>query len=63
MKAFAVKTPDGEIYSDSIRNFESNCKIDFVKGNWDSDEMDWIAFDRLGFECVPVLITEVKTEK
>lgn len=63
MKAYAIKTPDGEIYTDSIRSNETLCKIDFVKGNWDSDEMDWIAFDRLGFECVPVTITEVKGEK
>ncbi len=58
--AFAIKNLDDEIVVNSVRDSESLCKVDFVEDCWDEDEMDWLALERMGFECVPVTINTLQ---
>ena len=55
MKAYAIKDPNGEILIYTIRSNEYTCKDQFSKYNWHIREL-------LGYRCVPVEITEIKSK-
>ena len=63
MKAYAIKDLEDEIVISSIALSETLSKALFVNENYEEETQDWITFDRIGYRCVPVTITEVKTEK
>ena len=55
-KAYAIKDREGEIIPNSARLKEDVCKLMFRH----SAELGFDYYEREGFSCVPVLITEVK---
>ena len=59
MKAYAIKDPKGNIITYTIRLDSLYCKTEFS----DSEQSRWIDLYTDGYRCVPVLITEVKTDK
>ena len=63
MKAYAIKDPKGTILLDTISDKEVMGSI-FLFGKYHADKtMLWEGYIRLGYRCVPVLITEIKTDK
>ena len=64
MKAYAIKDPKGIIQLSSIRSEEIICISDF-EDHFQMYGIDkfWIDLEKEGYRCVPVLITEVKTDK
>ena len=64
MKAYAIKNPKGVIQFSAIRSEEIICITDFedLAQMYGRDEY-WIDLEKDGYRCVPVLITEVKTDK
>lgn len=59
MKAYAIKDPKGQIMFFTIDRSEEQSKKAFVNYR----AYNWIYYQNEGYRCVPVLITEVKTEK
>ena len=57
MKAYAIKDSKGRVLPFTARLSESSCISD--QGN----SADWKLKYNRGYRCVPVLITEVKTDK
>lgn len=60
MKAYAIKDPKGEIIKTSVASSRRTC-IQLYELNQSCNlwEQDY----KKGYRCVPVLITEVKTDK
>ena len=57
MKAYAIKDRSGTIYASSIDLEEEDCKDNFdIFSTWEQLEEE-------GYRCVPVEITEIKTDK
>jgi len=56
MKAFAIKDPFENLLMTSIRSDKDACINSFARYNWHIQYSS-------GYRCVPVLITEAKTDK
>lgn len=64
MKAYAIKDPNDFIFLSSIKSIEENCKSNFLSENEDDqNDVTWEDLEEIGYRCVPVTITEVKTDK
>ena len=60
MKAYAIKDPKGRIVIRSVKSMEETCKQNFINT---VKVTDFTYLESIGYHCVPVLITEVKTDK
>lgn len=62
MKAYAIKDPKGRILMESCQLKAYQSKSWFESYNsWVN--CGWKRYYKRGYRCVPVIITEVKTEK
>ena len=61
MKAYALKDPKGKIIAWSCNEVETSSKVEIV--NAKGYEFTFQELEKKGYRCVPVTITEVKTDK
>ncbi len=59
MKAYAIKDNKGEIIIRTITFWAKDSRKKIV----DEYKWEWSTLYSIGYRCVPVLITEVKTDK
>lgn len=60
MKAYAIKHPKGKIYPWHISFFANETKQNFCRN---FTGKTWKEYFKLGYRCVPVEITEIKSKK
>ena len=59
MKAYAIKDPTGYMLYFSVNTSENLAWLEVLDGKLNNKE-DYL---KMGYRCVPVTITEVKTDK
>ena len=61
MKAYAIKDPKGKIRLDMFELTETACKDMFM--DYLRISISWSICEEKGYRCVPVTITDIKSEE